>query len=81
MLHNFNPFLQYLGQYQSELQSFFGNFTAATEGHNLNANDPSAGVPQLHYIRTMQVISPESLSVFNERIGTDRANAYPLSGS
>jgi virulence factor Mce-like protein len=79
VLHNFDPFLQYLGQYQQELQSFFGNFAAATEGRDTNANNPTA--PTLHYLRTMQIISPESLAVFKEPIGTNRANAYPQAGA
>ena len=80
VLHNLDPFLQYLGKYQEELQSFFANFTAATNAHGPNADDESPGVPLLHYIRTMQIISPQGLSIYNKRIGTDRANAYPLAG-
>lgn len=81
VLHNLDPFLQYLTVYQPELESFFGNFTAASEGHDQNANDPAAGVPQLHYLRTMQVLSPNSLAVFSARPGTDRGNAYPQAGA
>ena len=81
MLHNLDPFLQYLGQYQNELQSFFANFTAATEAHGVNSDDQAPGVPQLHYLRTMQIINPEGLAVYKERIGTDRGNAYPQSGA
>jgi hypothetical protein len=29
----------------------------------------------------MQVLSPESLAIYPNRIGTDRANAYPLPGT
>lgn len=81
VLHNFDPFLQYLGEYQEELQSFFANFTAATQAHGVNADDESPGVPQLHYLRTMQIITPEGLAVYKERIGTDRGNAYPQAGA
>jgi phospholipid/cholesterol/gamma-HCH transport system substrate-binding protein len=79
VLHNLDPFLQYLTIYQPELESFFGNFTAATEGHDTNTNDPTA--PQLHDLRTMQVFSPGGLAVFKERLGTNRGNAYPLAGA
>jgi virulence factor Mce-like protein len=75
VLHNLDPFLQYLGKYQAELQSFFGNFTAASEGRLGNANDKAA--PIIHYLRTMQVFNTDNLAVLNERIGTDRGNAYP----
>jgi hypothetical protein len=79
VLHNLDPFLQYLGEYQSELQSFFANLTAATEAHAVNTNDPSG--PQLHFLRTMQVFTPEGLGVYSSRIGTNRGNAYPLAGT
>ncbi|HEY2216347.1 MAG TPA: hypothetical protein VGH21_02560, partial [Solirubrobacteraceae bacterium] len=74
VLHNLDPFLQYLGEYVPELQSFFANFTAATQAHGNNTNTP--GGPQQHYLRSMQVLSPESLSVYAQRVGTDRSNPY-----
>lgn len=79
VLRNLDPFLQYLGTYEAELQSFFANFTAATQGHNINAND--SGAPSEHFIRTMQVVSPESLAVYPKRIGTNRGNPYPHAGA
>jgi phospholipid/cholesterol/gamma-HCH transport system substrate-binding protein len=74
VLHNFDPFLQYLSEYVPELQSFFANFTAATQAHGLNTNTP--GGPQQHYVRIMNVLSPESLAVYPQRPGSDRANPY-----
>ncbi|HLB21549.1 MAG TPA: MlaD family protein [Solirubrobacteraceae bacterium] len=74
VLHNLDPFLQNLGEYVPELQAFFANFTAATQAHGNNTNTP--GGPQQHYLRSMQVLSPESLAVYPQRIGTDRSNPY-----
>jgi virulence factor Mce-like protein len=74
VLHNLDPFLQYLGEYVPELQAFFANFTASTQAHGANTNTP--GGPQLHYLRSMQVLGPESLAIYPQRIGTDRANPY-----
>jgi phospholipid/cholesterol/gamma-HCH transport system substrate-binding protein len=74
VLHNLDPFLQYLGEYEPELQAFFANFTAATQAHGSNTNTP--GGPQQHYLRSMQVLGPESLAVYPQRIGTDRSNPY-----
>ncbi len=74
VLHNLDPFLQNLGEYVPELQAFFANFTAATQAHGLNTNTP--GGPQQHYLRSMQVLSPESLAVYSQRVGTDRSNPY-----
>jgi virulence factor Mce-like protein len=74
VLHNLDPFLQYLGEYVPELQAFFANFTASTQAHGSNTNTP--GGPQQHYLRSMQVLGPESLAIYPQRIGTDRANPY-----
>ena len=75
MLHNLDPFLQYAGEYVPELQAFFANFTAATQAKGLNSNLKNQG-PQEHYLRTMQVLGPESLAVYSQRIGTNRSNPY-----
>jgi phospholipid/cholesterol/gamma-HCH transport system substrate-binding protein len=75
VLHNFDPFLQYLSEYVPELQAFFANFTAATQAHLTNSNLGGQG-PTEHYLRSMLVMSPESLAVYPARLGTDRANPY-----
>jgi virulence factor Mce-like protein len=74
ILHNFDPFLQYLGEYVPELQAFFANFTASTQAHGGNTNTP--GGPQQHYLRIMNVLNPESLAVYAKQPGTNRANPY-----
>ncbi len=74
MLRNFDPFLQFTGDYVPELQSFFANVTAATEAHDKNY-DISNGQIQ-HYLRGLVTINPESLAVYSQRIGTNRANPY-----
>jgi phospholipid/cholesterol/gamma-HCH transport system substrate-binding protein len=74
ILHNFDPFLQYLGEYVPELQAFFANFTASTQAHGSNTNTP--GGPAQHYLRIMNVLNPESLAVYAKQPGTNRANPY-----
>jgi phospholipid/cholesterol/gamma-HCH transport system substrate-binding protein len=84
VLHNLDPFLQYTGEYVPELQAFFANLTAASQASVKNGNiDAIAGQqsPKQHYLTSMQVLSPESLAVYPNRIGTDRSNAYPLPGA
>jgi virulence factor Mce-like protein len=78
VLHNFDPFLQFTSSYVPELQAFFANFTASTQSHGKNTNvEGLAGVgPSQHFLQAMQVLSPESLSVYPQRIGSDRANPY-----
>jgi phospholipid/cholesterol/gamma-HCH transport system substrate-binding protein len=75
VLHNLDPFLQYAGEYVPELQAFFANFTASTQAKGLNSNTSNQG-PQQHYLRTMQVMSPESLAIYPRKIGTHRGNPY-----
>jgi phospholipid/cholesterol/gamma-HCH transport system substrate-binding protein len=75
VLHNFDPFFQFMGQYVPETVSSFANFTAATQAHLGNSNTNNEG-PPLHYLRTMQVLGPESLAIYTKRIGTNRANPY-----
>ncbi len=79
VLHNLDPLLQYLGEYVPELQAFFANITAASEGNEGNANLGGKG-PKEHLLTAMQVLTPESLAIYPKRIGTNRANAYPHSG-
>jgi phospholipid/cholesterol/gamma-HCH transport system substrate-binding protein len=74
VLHNFDPFLQYLGEYVPELQAFFANFTASTQAHGSNTNTPSS--PAQHYLRIMNVLNPGSLAVYAKQPGTNRANPY-----
>jgi len=84
VLHNLDPFLQYTGSYVPELQAFFANVTAASQASVGNGNIEAIGGqkgPKQHYLTSMQVLSPESLAVYPNRIGTDRANAYPLTGA
>jgi phospholipid/cholesterol/gamma-HCH transport system substrate-binding protein len=79
VLHNFNPFFQYASQYVPEIQALFANATAATLTHEKNKNIP--GGPQQHFLKAMQVLTPEGLAVYPQRIGTNRANAYPQPGA
>ena len=75
VLHNFDPFLQYVGEYVPELQALFANVTAATGAHTSNSNTGGAG-PAQHYLRSMQVVTPQGLAAYSQRIGTDRGNPY-----
>jgi virulence factor Mce-like protein len=79
VLHNFNPFLQYASQYVPELQALFANATAASQTHEKNKN--IIGGPQQHILKAMNELTPEGLAVYQQRIGTNRANAYPQPGT
>ena len=74
VLHNLDPFFQELSLYVPELQAFFANFTSSTQAHASNTNIP--GGPAQHYLRVMNVMSPESLTLYPNRVGTNRGNPY-----
>jgi virulence factor Mce-like protein len=78
VLHNFNPFLEYLSEYVPELQALFANGTASTLTHERNKD---VNGPQQHLIKVMNTLTPEGLSVYSKRIGTNRGNAYPQPGA
>ncbi|HEV2982517.1 MAG TPA: MlaD family protein [Solirubrobacteraceae bacterium] len=80
VLHNIDPLFQELSTYVPELQAFFANFTASTATHLPNANLPK-GAPSTHFLKTMQVLGPESLAVYPVQVGTHRGNAYPQPGA
>lgn len=81
VLHNLEPFLQYTGTYVHELQAFFGNLTSASEFQEPNGDLPQGEGPKQHLLTTLAVLSPESLALYKEKIGTNRSNPYPLAGS
>jgi phospholipid/cholesterol/gamma-HCH transport system substrate-binding protein len=78
ILRNFNPFFEYLGSYEPELQAFFANATAVTEAAANSENNKTVGGerPRLHYIRAMAVLSPEGLAIYKHPLGISRTNPY-----
>lgn len=82
VLHNFDPFLQYTDEYLPSVQALFANFAAASNAHINDSNLPgSLSGYKPHYLRSLQYVNAESLAVYPQRIGTNRANAYPHSGA
>jgi phospholipid/cholesterol/gamma-HCH transport system substrate-binding protein len=75
---NFNPFLEEVSRYVPELQAFFANFTAASQG--INQEGGAAG-PRLHYLRALNTINPDTLALYAQRQGSNRASAYRASGA
>jgi phospholipid/cholesterol/gamma-HCH transport system substrate-binding protein len=79
VLHNLDPFLQYTGEFVPEVQAFFANLTAASAFQQPSADTEGKG-PKQHMLTSMAVLSPESLALYSNRIGTDRGNPYRLAG-
>jgi len=80
VLHNLDPFLQYTGEYVPEVQAFFANLTAASASHGANGSTLGVG-PSQHLLTAMNVLGPESLSIYPSRIGTARLNPYFQTGA
>ncbi|HEU0249701.1 MAG TPA: MlaD family protein [Solirubrobacteraceae bacterium] len=77
VLHNFNPFLSYLSEYTPEVQSLFANGAAASQAHERNADVVG---PQQHLLKVLNVLTPEGMSLYQQRVGTNRGSAYPQPG-
>jgi virulence factor Mce-like protein len=70
------PITDFLGQYRRELNSFFANVPAATQ-----ASDKPDGRTTVHYLRTLNPVNPETLSLYPRRVGTNRPNPYQFPGA
>ncbi len=75
-LRNLNPLLEYLELDKRELNSFFANFAAATQAKSNAGVD--AGVAQ--YLRLIPSLVPEGLSIYPQRLGSNRTNPYTSPG-
>ena len=70
-----NPFLGYIATYLPELDGFVGNITAATQ-----ATPPSSTGKAAHYLRTASVFSPDGMTIYPQRLATNRPNPYRFPG-
>jgi hypothetical protein len=76
--HNFNPFLEEVSRYVPELQALLANATAASQGTSQEGG-PSG--PRVHYLGALPLVNPDSLSLYAQRTGFNRSNAYQPSGA
>ena len=74
-LRQVNPVLEALGFYKPELTAFLANTVAATQATTVSDVGP------LHYLRTTNPLNPENLAVYQNRLPTNRPNAYALPGT
>jgi len=72
-LRNLNPLLTGLNLYKHEVTSFLGNVTAATNSIIPVFNDRGEN---LHFVRVLSPLTPESLATFERRLNTNRNSAY-----
>lgn len=70
-----NPVLRFIGQNLPEIDAFFGNFAAATNGAP-GDDERTAG-----WIRGLAAATPESLATYPNRLAYNRPNAYRAPGT
>ena len=82
VLRNLNPLLQYLDQYQPELEAFFADGAAASEAAAATTNEAPSSSTLLHYIRALVgPINPASEGLQSSPYGNTRTNAYEAPGA
>ena len=70
-LRNLNPIFTGLGLYKNEVTSLLGNVAAATNAVHLSATGE-----QIHYLRLLGPLGPETLAAYSSRTTTNRNSAY-----
>jgi phospholipid/cholesterol/gamma-HCH transport system substrate-binding protein len=75
-LRNLNPILTGLGLYKREVTSLMGNVAAATNAVHLSSQGK-----QIHYLRLLGPLGPETLATYPNRTTTNRNNAYAQPGA
>jgi phospholipid/cholesterol/gamma-HCH transport system substrate-binding protein len=74
-LRNANPMVDFIGRYRREVTAFFANTTAASLSRDVAL--PKTTLP-VHYLRTSQTLSPDSLTFYPRPLADSRQNAYML---
>jgi phospholipid/cholesterol/gamma-HCH transport system substrate-binding protein len=75
-LRNLTPILTGLGLYKREVTSLLGNVAAATNGVHLSSQGT-----QIHFLRLLGPLGPETLSTYPNRTTVNRNNAYAQPGT
>lgn len=73
-LRNFNPIISGLDLYKREFTAFFANVAAATAGIIPTENERTG--ENIHFLRAMGPLTPESVSTYNRRLTNNRTSAY-----
>lgn len=68
-----NPFLSYVADFLPELDGFVGNIVGATQAL------PPFGAA-VHYLRTVSVFNPDGMTIYPQRLATNRSNPYRFPG-
>lgn len=79
-LKNANPMVRYIGQNKREVTGFFANVTASSQAYDLGDVVLGGTKHNVHYLRTSQILNPETLSFYPRPLGTSRLNPYTAAG-
>ncbi len=74
-IRNFNPLFRGLNLYRNEVTAFLGNVAAATNAVLTEETSPGSGV-NLHFLRVMGPLNPETFASYGNRLGINRTSAY-----
>jgi phospholipid/cholesterol/gamma-HCH transport system substrate-binding protein len=74
-LRNLNPLLSGVDLYKNEVTSLLGNVAAATNAVHLSAQGE-----QIHFLRVLPPLGPESLATYDSRLTVNRNSAYAHPG-
>ena len=80
LLHNLDPFFQYLQPVRARAAGAVRQRDRVHRRRTKKTANVREG-PQQHFLKAMQVLTPEGLAVYQQRIGTNRGNAYPQPGA
>ncbi|HWO15524.1 MAG TPA: MlaD family protein [Solirubrobacterales bacterium] len=75
-LRNLNPLLSGLNLYRREITGVMANVAAT-----FNAVAPTPTEDQVHYLRSLAMLGPDSLAAYPNRLTVNRASAYSQPGA
>jgi phospholipid/cholesterol/gamma-HCH transport system substrate-binding protein len=80
-LRNVNPVIDYVGKNQREVAGLLGNLVSSTGSYDIGGSSITGTDSNVHYLRTSQALSPESLTFYPHPLGTTRTNPYRAPGT
>jgi phospholipid/cholesterol/gamma-HCH transport system substrate-binding protein len=80
-LRNANPMVDHIAKNKREVTGFFANTVGSTEAYDIGGQSLPGTTKNVHYLRTAQVLNPESLTYYPRPLGTTRLNPYTAPGS
>jgi phospholipid/cholesterol/gamma-HCH transport system substrate-binding protein len=75
-LRNANPMVDYIGKNKREATAFFANVVASSEAYDLGGQTLGGTNHNVKYLRTSQILNPETLTFYPRPLGTSRTNPY-----